>query len=133
MKLLSIPLFKALTRHMTWLNQRQQVLAENIANASTPGYRPRDLQPTSFEALLGQRPSIGLNMTHRAHIKPAGGGAAESARVSEDSAGQPSATGNAVVLENELMKIAQTRIDHEVTANLYRKHLDMFRMVVARR
>ncbi len=132
MNLHSIPLFKALTRHMTWLNQRQQVLAENIANASTPGYRPRDLQPPSFAALLGQRATTRLEVTHKSHIGPAGGGAPW-ARSSAVSAAQATTSGNSVVLETELMKIAQTRMNHEITAGLYRKHLDMFRMVLARR
>ena len=132
MDLHSIPLFKALTRHMSWLNQRQQVLAENIANATTPGYRPRDLPRPSFQTLVGRHASSRLEVTHQNHIRPAGGGAA-SARSAERGPDQPTPSGNAVVLENELMKIAQTRMDHEVTANLYRKHLDMFRMVLARR
>ncbi len=54
-------------------------------------------------------------------------------RKSADGAAQATPSGNSVVLETELMKIAQTRMDHEVTAGLYRKHLDMFRMVLARR
>ncbi len=132
MDLHSIPLFKALTRHMTWLNQRQQVLAENIANASTPGYRPRDLQPPSFAALLGQRATTRLEVTHQGHIGPAGGGAPW-ARKSADGAAQATPSGNSVVLETELMKIAQTRMNHDITAGLYRKHLDIFRMVLARR
>ncbi len=132
MNLHSIPLFKALTRHMTWLNQRQQVLAENIANATTPGYRPRDLQPLSFAALLGQRQTTRLEVTHQNHIGPAGGGARSAQRSAGDAA-QATPSGNSVVLETELMKIAQTRMNHEITAGLYRKHLDMFRMVLARR
>ena len=132
MNLHSIPLFKALTRHMTWLNQRQQVLAENIANATTPGYRPRDLQPPSFAALVGRRATTRLEVTHQSHIGPAGGGAPRAQRSTGDAA-LATPSGNSVVLETELMKIAQTRMNHEVTAGLYRKHLDMFRMVLARR
>ena len=72
--------------------------------------------------------STGLEVTHSGHISPRRGGAP-----SAQAAARPTSSGDAVVLETELMKIAQTRMDHAVTANLYRKHLDMFRMVLARR
>lgn len=126
MDLNSIPLFQALTRHMSWLNQRQQVLAENVANASTPGYRPRDLPRPSFEALVGGHASGGLEATHPSHIT------ARRGAPSAQPAARATPSGDAVVLETELMKIAETRMDHAVTANLYRKHLDMFRMVLRR-
>ena len=133
MDLQSIPLFKALTRHMAWLNQRQRVLAENIANANTPGYRPRDLKELSFREMVAGAGPIGLKATHRAHLKGPGGNGAPVARETRPSDVEPTPTGNTVVLEQELMKVAQTRLDHEVTASLYRKHVDMLRMVLARR
>ena len=133
MDLQSIPLFKALTRRMAWLNQRQQVLAENVANANTPGYRPRDLKEMSFRELVAGAGPTGLNVTHRAHIRGPGGDGAPVARETKGVDVESTPSGNAVVLEEELMKVAQTRMDHEVTASLYRKHLDMFRMVLARR
>ena len=51
MDLTQIPLFEMLTRRMSWLNERQKVLAQNIANADTPHYVPRDLEPLDFESL----------------------------------------------------------------------------------
>ncbi|MHA1152522.1 MAG: flagellar basal body protein, partial [Alphaproteobacteria bacterium] len=37
---------------MEWLSQRQKVLADNIANADTPNYQPRDLNPSEFQRIL---------------------------------------------------------------------------------
>ena len=38
-----------LRERMTWLNQRQDTLSQNVANADTPRYVARDLKPLDFE------------------------------------------------------------------------------------
>lgn len=43
-----LPIFAMVTQRMAWLTKRQEVPAQNIANADTPGYRPRDLTAQSF-------------------------------------------------------------------------------------
>ena len=49
MNLPDVPLFSMLRERMTWLNQRQDVLSQNVANADTPGYVARDLKPLDFQ------------------------------------------------------------------------------------
>ena len=44
--------FSMLRERMTWLNQRQDVLSQNVANADTPGYVARDLKPLDFDDVL---------------------------------------------------------------------------------
>mgnify|MGYP006424225331 FL=1 len=44
----------ALHRMMQFTEQRQGHLADAIANASTPNYRPRDLDPADFQRALGE-------------------------------------------------------------------------------
>ena len=39
----SIPLFGLLKGKLGYLNQRQRLIAQNVANADTPGYAPTDL------------------------------------------------------------------------------------------
>ena len=43
-----IPLFSMLRTRMQWHQERQKVLAENVANADTPNFRTRDLKPLDF-------------------------------------------------------------------------------------
>lgn len=52
MDLNKLTLFRMLKGQMGWLNRRQEVLAQNIANADTPGYKPRDLAPLDFQKML---------------------------------------------------------------------------------
>ena len=52
MDLPAIPLLSMLKERMSWLNQRQNVLSQNVANIDTPGYTARDLKPVDFEKAL---------------------------------------------------------------------------------
>src|SRR5215212_8958164 len=86
MNLDDIPLFSMLKGRLGYLNQRQQVVAQNIANADTPGYTPRDLNGFSFKSHLNDQTaavgtssigSIGGSTPHL--LKTASSGAAGSA------------------------------------------------------
>ena len=72
----NLPLFSALADKMKWHQTRQNLLAENVANAETPGYRGRDLGNGSFERHLGRRSmaQVVTAATQPGHIVKAGGG-----------------------------------------------------------
>ena len=50
MSINDIPVLSALRTKMQWHQERQRVLAENIANSNTPNFRPRDLVEPKFDA-----------------------------------------------------------------------------------
>lgn len=125
-----IPLFSAMTRRMTWLGQRQQVLAQNIANADTIGYGAQDLKEPVFNDLLrGVRSGVTLATTAPRHI-PGAGAAAPVVERAPDS--ERTTSGNSVVLEDQMMKVSKTAMDFQLTTNLYRKHLAMIKTVLGR-
>lgn len=133
MDLTKIPLFAALGKRMEWLNQRQKVLAENVANANTPNYRPSDLAPQSFRDLLkgstgGRLAPVATSPSHLGGVAR-GGGAFSPTR---DKVTEVSPTGNAVQIENQMMKVAETQADYTMTTNLYRKHLNMLKTAIGR-
>jgi len=55
MPISDIPIFSMLRTRMQWHQERQKVLAENVANADTPKFQPRDLKPLNF----GRDPQAG--------------------------------------------------------------------------
>jgi flagellar basal-body rod protein FlgB len=134
MDLRKLPIFAMMSKRMAWLAQRQQVLAQNIANADTPGYRPRDLKPLGFKELArSSLASLRPKVTHAAHIATASG-ARETGfpqTVQKESV-ETTLSGNAVVLEEQLMKASQTAMDYETTTNLYRKHISMIKDALGR-
>ncbi len=134
MNLIKIPLFAMLNERMSWLNQRQQVLANNIANADTPGFKPRDVAPVNFERLaLDASRQITIAGTNARHLVSSARSSGPF-RVSEQSdIYESTPSGNAVVLEEQLMQVSQTVMDHRITAGLYAKHLGMIRTAIGRR
>ena len=133
MDLREIPLFSMITRQMNWLSARQKVLAQNIANADTPNYIPKDLIPLDFADLAREAGNkLKLQTTSAQHIGV--GRASDGRLVSERAADTTtSPSGNAVVLEEQMFKASETQADFELITRLYRKHIGMLRSALGRR
>lgn len=121
----NIPLFALADRRLAWIDARQSVLAQNIANADTPGWHSRDLKP--FAATLGGS-SIGLALTEPGHLAGTTGGALGSVVQS----GERAPDGNSVAIDQELVKVADTDAAHELVNNVTKKYLGMFRTAIGR-
>lgn len=126
-------IFQAISRKMSWLGQRQSVLAENIANADTPDYTPQDMKSGPFASMLARSVKpVTTAATHPAHMTgaPANDRPAESEEQRRRYETAPS--GNSVVIEEQLVKVAETQMDYQLMSNLYRKHLGMIRTALGR-
>lgn len=127
MELSNLSVFKHINARMRWLTQRQSVLAQNIANADTPGFKPKDMKPLSFAKTLGLKPVAPESGSKHIRLMPQSGSAWS--RAAEE--GQASAlSGNAVDLEVELKKSSDTALQYQTMANLYQKHMGLLRMAI---
>ena len=126
MDLRQIPIFGAITRRMHWLNQRQEVLAQNIANSDTPGYRARDLKPTDFAEQASPFRQLRLAGTAPGHMQPRKDQGDFRADKQKD-VYEVAPTDNSVVIEEQMLKVAKTRIDYETMTTLYKRHVSMIR------
>lgn len=128
MDLSRISLFGALNDKMAYLAQRQSVLAENIANADTPGYQPRDLKP--FELQMQKAGGLTLRTSDPRHLtglNPSDG------PYGTDGSRRPyevAPSGNAVVLEEQVMKASRTNGEYQLAAGLYQRNFGMLRNVL---
>ena len=70
MKMPDTPFLSLLRERMTWLHQRQDLLAQNVANADTPRYVARDLKAQDFSEALKKatNQSSGMTVTNVRHI-----------------------------------------------------------------
>ena len=133
MPVADLPLFSVLKSRMRWFEERQKVLAENVANADTPRYRTRDLKQLDFNAELNAtvQAQVKLSATASGHIAaPAGETGAHPQRPRGGFETKPS--GNAVVLEEEMMKVAQTQMDHQTATSLYARGLAMLKTAIGK-
>ncbi|MBI2893690.1 MAG: flagellar basal body rod protein FlgB [Deltaproteobacteria bacterium] len=115
----------ALTRTLDYHLERHNVLASNIANVNTPGFRPMELVRETERAAGHQPPLIATDERHFS-AAPAGGGPGEVV-VREDQAVRPGADGNSVSLERESAKIAANDIRYEGAVKIVAHSLAMLR------
>lgn len=106
---------------------RQSVIASNIANADTPGYRARDLSP--FAETFQSLGSTDLRQTRHGHLSSAGGSAFWR---SIDAGGTPLPNGNTVSLEDEMVKATRASSSHTLALTVYKSSLDILRTVLGR-
>jgi len=108
---------------------RQQVLAENIAHADTPGYRARDIP--DFAAALESGPGFAARTTRPGHLPfgadPNGFDARE-----QTALGAESPNGNSVSLEDQMMRSAEVRHNHDMAIGVYAKSLEILRTSLGR-
>ena len=115
-------------RRLNWLDRRQSVLAQNVANADTPGFRPRDLVP--FERELQGQLRLAMARTSPGH--GAGSPLAAANARAERSVAEVAPDGNAVSLDREAMRIAETDTAHQLAMAVHRSFAGMFRLTLGR-
>lgn len=137
MNLADIPLFSMLRGRLGYLSERQKVIAQNVANTDTARYIPEDMKPFSFDARVQQQRMAqagGMSVTQPGHIPPKNdrsrpGGQFKTMR-SPDS--ETTLNGNAVVLEEEMIKMAESRMNHDAAISFYQKSMGLLRLATKR-
>ena len=118
-----IGLFTLAAQRLKWLDQRQTVLARNVANIDTPGYTPRDLP--AFAASLAD--AAGTLRRSSARQLP---GAAPELLSGHVPAAARAPDGNSVSLDTELKNLADTATDQQLVTMIYSKYLAMFQLTL---
>ena len=126
------PILSMLRTRMQWHQERQKVLAQNVANADTPNYKARDLAAPDFQRALGRQAVLTLARTDAAHIGGGGGGGSQF-QVERGAANESRPTGNAVNLEDEMIKVAANQMDYQAAASLYSRSLGLLKTALGKR
>lgn len=130
MNLSNLSILGLASDRMQWLSVRQKVTSENVANASTPNYKARDV--SSFETLLNSELSRGngLVTTHSKHIPGAASGTSGVRTVDDRAAINATLDGNTVNLEEQSIRAAEISDQYRMAAQVYRKSYDLLTMAV---
>ena len=126
-----IPLFSMLRTRMQWHQERQKVLAENVANADTPNFRTRDLRALDFGSQVQAASQVRVASTNPAHITGAAANGAFATDRNNKYDVKPA--GNAVNLEDEMMKVASNQMDYQAAISLYSRSMGLFRTALGKR
>lgn len=136
MAITDLPTLSALRAKMQWHQERQRVLAENIANSDTPNFRPRDLVEPKFDknglpppgAPMGTLPMARTSTSHMAAI-----GGAPSFPQDRKGGYETRPAGNAVNLEDEMLKVSQNQMDYAAATSLYSRSLNLLKTAIGKR
>lgn len=126
----NLGLFQALNAKMNYLDQRQKVLAQNIANANTPDYRPKDLTKVDFGTVLKgvtSENNLRPETTNPMHMPAPNDIASPDSRKMKKTY-DVTPTGNAVVMEEQMVNSSQTITDFNLMTSLYQKNVNMIRI-----
>lgn len=131
----NIGLLKALGAKMDYLSQRQRIISQNVANADTPNYRPQDLKPVDFSTVLkGVTESKGIQMvsTNPMHVG-AGNGVAAAKEGKQKKVYEVAPDGNAVIMEEQMLKSGETVMDYNLMTSLYQKNVSLIKTALGTR
>jgi flagellar basal-body rod protein FlgB len=117
-----LALFDLAARNARWLGARQAVVASNIANAHTPGYKASDVKP--FEETLA-RTRLTLASTGPMHLG-ADEAAVERSGARETEGWETAYSGNNVTLEQQLLKAGEVSRGHALNVGLTKAFHRMF-------
>ncbi len=135
MTIQDIGLFQALSAKMDYLNQRQGVISQNIANSDTPGYRPKDLVDVDFSTMLKSKleggDHVSVATTDNQHM-PAPNQVANVQSKKQKDTYEVAPAGNAVIMEEQLINAGQNVMDYNLMLNVYQKQVSMFRIALGR-
>jgi len=131
MPISEIPLVSMLRTRMQWHQERQKVLAENVANADTPNFRTRDLRALDFGSQVQAAGQVRVASTNPAHITGAAANGAFATDRNNKYDVKPA--GNAVNLEDEMMKVASNQMDYQAAISLYSRSMGLFRTALGKR
>ncbi|MDX2112211.1 MAG: flagellar basal body rod protein FlgB [Alphaproteobacteria bacterium] len=130
-----LPLFQIMRGKLGHLSQRQAVLAQNIANADTPGYKAKDVKEQDFAAIasrMHQAASMPMAKTNAGHLSGQPVSVGSNKFIKRESTYEQNPNGNNVVIEEEMMRVAENQAEYQKVLNLYRKSVDMFRTALGR-
>jgi flagellar basal-body rod protein FlgB len=129
MPISDIPILSMLRTRMHWHQDRQHLLAENVANSDTPKFRPRDLRELKFDG-PGTPGALTLAQTNVAHVAPAGQTSFQTMRANHI---ETRPGGNSVNVEDEMLKVAQNQMEYQAASALYTRSLGLIKTALGKR
>jgi flagellar basal-body rod protein FlgB len=124
---------------MRHLSERQRVVAQNIANSETPGYKAREVDAPDFSDLLAQTDTRSSTHVARPHVELSAGMSRLGARAPEGGRihldkdfSEVKPDGNNVTLEDQLLKMGQIQTDFATMTNLYRKQMSLMKTALGK-
>ena len=132
MPISEIPLLSMLKNRMYWHQERQLLLAQNVANADMPHFRPLDLAPPEVSTAGGLGSTLGLTRTDPGHIAALGFDGSSQFSTDRGGSYEVRPSGNSVNVEDEMTKVAGNQMDYQTAATLYSHGLNLIKTALGK-
>ena len=135
------PIFDGMGQAMKFMAEHQRVIAENIANNETPGFKARTVDAPDFSSLVSQYgETAGAPRVSRPKVELSGSMTALGARppqagshiVLDGETTETKPDGNNVTPEDQLLNLGQVQADFAAMTNLYRKQIGLMKTALGR-
>ncbi|WP_342077341.1 FlgB family protein [Yoonia sp. SS1-5] len=124
----SLDIFQTATAMARHAGARQAIVAQNIANADTPGFQAQAIAP--FSETYQSTGATQMRTTRSGHVS---GSAIGVAQVELAAAGsEPAPNGNTVSLEEELLNSVAISREHDRALAVYRHAMTVLRTTLGR-
>jgi len=137
MDFMGIPLFSVMKAKLGYHSDRQSILAQNVANADVPDYKAKDIAAPDFRAIAAQLQTgssnrLPLSTTNQMHVTSGSKSGLSFMPTKRASTYELNPNGNNVVIEEEMMRIAENQAEYQKVLSLYRKTIDMFKTAIGK-
>lgn len=128
-----LQLFQMMQKKMNYHSERQQVLSQNVANADTPYYQPKDVEPLSFEdTLSNSQKKLAMTRTAPQHSEGISYRMPDYEVEKREKNFEIKPVKNAVNVEEQMMEISNNAFAYQTTTMLYRKTTDLFKTAIGK-
>ncbi len=129
----NIKLMSMMQLKMAYLAEKQDVLAHNISNADTPGFKAKQLRDLDFKKLARvEARRLEVRATSPHHMK--GSKPNNDFRVdTQRKTHETTPVENSIALEEQMAMMSNNQFEYTQTTNLYKKTADMFKTAIGNR
>ncbi len=132
MDLGNLKIFRMAMTQMDWAAQRQKVLSQNVANADTPGYIPRDVKAPDFKnVLMRETAPVRVTRTNPLHLKGTIPEQESFRTQGIRKSFEEAPDGNKVIIEEQMQKVGSARSDYNTAVTLMQAHMRMLKMATS--
>lgn len=137
MSIQNLPLMRAMAAKMIYLEKRQGLVSQNIANADTPGYQSKDLTKVDFGSVLKDLthskgiPNVSLNTTNAMHM-PNPNDLTNAKDRKDKLTYEVAPDKNGVIIEEQMVKANETQMDYTLMTSLMTKTANLYKTALGR-
>lgn len=111
--------------------ERQDQLSRNVANIDTPGYKAKDLKPLDFQRLaLIESRRLNMRATNSSHITDTKKDMEDFRSEKLRKTYETTPVKNNIVLEEQMMKVAENQMEYQKVTSLYSKTTNLFKTAI---